>query len=50
MRCAVLGPGVYNLNRFRIFILEDETEKVKHHFVNEIRLSDDILITVNDAS
>jgi hypothetical protein len=51
LKCAVLKPGVYNLNRFRIIILEDEEEgHMKHHFVNEIRLTDDILLTATDSS
>eukprot|EP00347_Sterkiella_histriomuscorum_P023756 403333495 len=49
MKCAILKPGVYNLNRFRIVMIEDDSQ-VKHHFVSEIKLPDDILITVKNQS
>lgn len=49
MKCAVLKPGVYNLNRFRILIKEDEIS-ARQHFVNEIKLTDDILLSVRDSS
>jgi len=44
----MLKPGVFNLNRLKIIIMEDE--KAKNHFVNEIRLPDDILINVIDSN
>lgn len=62
LKCAVVQPGVYNLNRFRVCIIdgttgdEDENGNLQakrnaiSHFVSEIRLPDDILITVNDLS
>lgn len=56
LRCAILKPGVFNLNRLRVSILDGsevgggEQSPSKHHFVKEIRLSDDILVTVNDIS
>lgn len=48
LKCAIFQPGVYNLNRFKIHILEDENQ-VKHNFVNEFKLHDDILINVTDG-
>jgi len=54
LRCAILKPGVFNLNRFRVTIMDDSEDlgsdqsPSKHHFVKEIRLPDDILVTVND--
>ena len=50
MRCAILKPGVYNLNRLRILIKEDESSTKHHHFVSETKLTDDILINVRDTS
>jgi hypothetical protein len=56
LKCAVLKPGVYNLNRFRVAILdgmgseEGEGNGNLGHFVNEVRLNDDILLTVVDTS
>ena len=52
LKCAVVKPGVYNLNRFRVTILdggEDDDGQMRHHFVNEIRLPDDIIINVIDT-
>ena len=55
LRCAVLKPGVFNLNRLHVSIMDGseeggESSPSKHHFVKEIRLQDDILVTVNDIS
>lgn len=67
LRCAIVRPGVYNLNRFRVVIIEGNhnnnggengedsqaataAHTARSHFVNEIRLPDDILITVTDTS
>ena len=53
LKCAILKPGVYNLNRFRVAILEGPEEGEPGslgHFVNEVRLPDDILVTVIDTS
>ncbi len=44
------------MNRLRVTILDGsedgdaEASPSKHHFVKEIRLTDDILVTVNDIS
>ncbi len=45
---------MYNLNRFRVAILEGSPDSESGsmnpgHFVNEVRLPDDILITVIDT-
>ena len=51
LKCAILKPGVYNLNRLRILIREDEEgSKIHHNFVSETKLTDDILISVTDSS
>jgi hypothetical protein len=56
LKCAILKPGVYNMNRLCVTILdpsevgEEENNKKTHHFVREIRLSDDILLTAIDTS
>ena len=55
LRCAILKPGVFNLNRLKVSILDDQDDggdglAAKHHFVKEIKLNDDILVTVNDIS
>ncbi|TNV71390.1 hypothetical protein FGO68_gene10057 [Halteria grandinella] len=53
LKCAVLRPGVYNLNRFRVAIIEGQEEGETNslgHFVNEVRLPDDILVTVTDTA
>jgi hypothetical protein len=42
-------PGVYNLNKFRV-VIEEASNTSRSHFVNEIKLDDDILITVKDSS
>jgi hypothetical protein len=53
LKCAILRPGVYNLNRFRVSILDgyedQDSGQSMDHFVNEVRLSDDILLTVTDT-
>jgi hypothetical protein len=43
LRCAILKPGVFNLNRLRVHMLDGtedggEASPSKHHFVKEIRL------------
>lgn len=56
LRCAVLKAGVYNLNRIRVSIIEGSKENGEsanqnmNHFVNEIRVPDDILVNVKDTS
>jgi len=55
LRCAILKPGVFNLNRLKVSILDGsedggDASPSKHHFVKEIKLTDDILVTVNDIS
>jgi len=40
---------VYNLNRFRVAIIEGQEEGENGHFVNEVRLPDDIVVTVTDT-
>ena len=53
LRCSVVKPGVYNLNRFKVAIVEGEVCEEEHpsrgHFVSEIRLPDDIMLTVSDS-
>jgi hypothetical protein len=43
LRCAILKPGVFNINRLRVHIIDGtedggEASPSKHHFVKEIRL------------
>lgn len=54
LRCAIIQPGVFNLNRFRVVLIDQTSEGEQgaknNHFMSEIRLQDDILITVLDSS
>ena len=55
LKCAIVQPGVYNLNRLRVAIIDptgenDGSSNTRSHFVNEIKLEDDILISVHDSA
>ena len=51
LKFAVSHPGVYNLNRFRVLITNSEmSSDTQSHFLNEIKINDDILFHVIDTS
>lgn len=51
LKFAVSHPGVYNLNRFRVIITNSEVaSEAQSHFLDEIKINDDILFHVIDTS